>query len=731
MTLKPALTAFFCAFAAAAQAADGGKTGLTAKKLGSELQFMGDSLIYDRATGEFSATGRIEAVSGPVRFFSDSVSLTRTMPGSGATTYDLGDGCLTTCTNDAGHLHWKVSGHLRYDQGRAVKVDDVVPRFMDVPVGYLPYWYYPLNTDYGFRAMPGYRSRWGGYLLTGYVYNIFGEEIQGREHFSLGGSTYADYRTKNGFAAGQTVRWNLKRAGHGKLRLYHAWDRDWDRYRNGRADNHYNYANWGSKVEYRRYRVGIDHYAELTERDTLRVHASYLSDSYMLHDFFDDLERREGIPANEASLEHRETSFAGGVGASGPVNSFYGGAQRMPEGWIDVAPQPVLSLPVNYEGQARAGWLGRDPSKYLTDDPVFKYSPARWADYNAFRLDFANRLTAPFRIADVVSAVPRFSHRGVWYSDSGNPSDLQHASDNPVYRNTFDAGIVLSARGAADLNDKWRHVVEPYADFTWQHVDTHAHGGGCVFYFDNRDASYDWFDQFGFDGRYLPYSWYGVRPGLRNTFFRTQDDGSRRAVIDVDAYAAVQFNRAHRGGAGRAFSQDAPNLGGYSGRAVAPGVAGRWRIDGDSSLSFRTEYDCQKDKVAYADVVFRQRLCEKFSWHAGYSGRDHRLWDYSDTAISAWNRSRENIATAGFVHVPVDAFAWSPFVRYDLRRNELDEAGSWFEYRLDCIAFRVTAAHLSSFTRVDGSKRKDDFRVAFTVYLRAFGPSTALDLARY
>lgn len=720
-----------CALAIAARAGDTRlESAMNAKKLGGELKFASESLVFDRNSGEFSATGNVSAVAGPLRFFSDSVSLDSK---DSKKIYDLGDGYVTTCTNHTDCLHWKVRGHLRYIQDEAVSVDNVVPYFCDVPVGWFPFWFYPFNTNYGVRVMPGYRSRWGGYLLTGYVYNIFGEdEPNGPDHYSLGGSTYADYRTRNGFALGQTVRWNLNKLGYGKLSLYNAWDRDHDRYENHADDRHYNYANWGSKVEYRRYRVGIDHLARPTERDTVRVHASYLSDSYLLHDFFDEIERREAIPVNQAYWEHRMTSAALGVAVSGPVNEFYGGTRRLPEGWIDVAPYNLFGLPLNHEAQARAGWLNRDPAKYLSEDPVYKYGPGAWADYNAFRLDFANRITAPFKVLDVLSIVPRISHRGTWYSDSGDSANIYAASGNGAFRNTFEAGATVSARGYADYKGGWRHVVEPYADFSCQNVKTHARSsGGRLFYFDNRDRSYDWLDQFGFDGRYLPYSWAGVRPGLRNTLFRTAEDGTRRAVLDIDAYAAVQFTRSHAGADGRPRSPDSPNYGDYSRRQTVPGLRVRWLPDTDSSLSVRAEYDCQNEKAAYADITWRQSVSDSFSYYVNYSGRDYRLWDYADTALDGWNRSRENIVSLGFTHVPCDAFAWSPFIRYDCRRNEPDEIGSWFEYRLDCIAFRVTAAHQSSFTRIDGSKRRDDFRLAFSMYIRAFGPSTALDMARF
>ena len=85
----------------------------------------------------------------------------------------------------------------------------------------------------------------------------------------------------------------------------------------------------------------------------------------------------------------------------------------------------------------------------------------------------------------------------------------------------------------------------------------------------------------------------------------------------------------------------------------------------------------------------------------------------------------------GFTQELGDLFAYSPFIRWDARRNELDEVGSWFEFRTDCLAFRFTMSFEDTFKRVDGSKREADFRVGFFVYLRAFGPSTMVDFGRF
>lgn len=692
-----------------------------------ELRITSDYFAGARKTGEMLATGHVQAVSGKIRVFSDRVS--RSADGR----YDFGRAELTTCTNAYDDLHWKIAGRLEYREDRAIILRNAALYADDIPVLYFPYWYYPLNTDYGFRFMPGYSSKWGGYILSGYVYNIIGEKNPNGP--SLGGSTYLDYRTKNGVAVGQTVRLNMGDVlGRAKLRIYHAWDRNYDRYRNHYDDSRYEYQNWGSPVDYRRYRIALDHSADLTERDSLRLHGAYLSDSQFLYDFFDRDNRDETIPMNEAAYEHRENSFAAGAEVSGPLNKFYGGTSRLPEGWLAIEPQPVFDLPVNYESQTRAGWLNRQAAEY-TDAPwdsPFRYTPAKWASYQAARVDTNHRLTIPFKLWDTLAVVPRAGYRGTYYSDSGDTANFDSASGNGLYRSIFEAGFTASARATGWISDNWRHVFEPYVDYSYQTVNIEEQGrGGRLYYFDSLDRSYDWLDQFGFDGRGLPTDWHGIRPGVRNSFQRRDDKGLLHTVLDIDTYAAVPFNTTRYGADGRPTSDEDANYSVRGDREVVPGTMIRFHPDDDTTLGARAEYDCENSKAAYADILWNQRLAKSFSYYASYIGRDHRLWDYSDTPLTEWNREKANMIELGFTHDICDSLGWSPFVRYDLRRNELDEVGSWFEYRLDCLAFRLTTSYISSFTRIDGSKRESDVRVGFFIYLRAFGPSSAIDFGRF
>ncbi|MGN0853218.1 MAG: LPS assembly protein LptD [Kiritimatiellia bacterium] len=711
------------------------------------LKVTGTYVSASKLTGELLATGNVQATSSPYRFFSDRIERT---PGPAGIHTLGGKTTMSSCTNELDHLHWYLSarspfsciadGSFTYEEGRSVQIRNAWLYWHNLPVAWLPYWYYPLNTDYGWRFMPGYTSRWGGYFLSGYVYDIVNEGQEGKA--SLGGSTYADYRTKNGFGLGQTIRWGLKDFGKGKVSLYNAWDNDYDRYENHWDSGRHHYRNWGSEVDRRRYRVSLDHAADFTERDSFRTHVTYLSDSHFLNDF--DLRnlRNESIPANEMWYEHRELSWAGGASVSGPVNDFYGGTARLPEAWVNVMPQPIWDLPVNYESQTRAGYLNRDYAKYgNAESDMFRYKPyigynGRGADYQAFRADTYHRISIPFKFWDVLSFVPRASYRGTFWSDSGDEeAGYTKASGDAMYRNIAEFGFTLAARGSGIIDDNWRHVVEPYLDYSYQIVDLSSGSGKRYYMFDNYDRSVDWLDQFGFEGRGLPYNWHGIRPGLRNIFQRTDENGFLRSVLDADIYAAIPFEQVDYLKEGYlAGYPDDDEDGNYSTshrNQVVPGTRIRFHPSRQITFTTRAEYDCQNEKVAYADIHMVHRLADNFSYTVGYIGRDHRLWDYLPSEYDRYNYEYSNILSFGFRHQICDWLAWSPYLRYDCRYNEVDEVGAWFDYLTDCLGYRFQFEHETSYRRIDGSKHDCDNRIVFFIYLRALGTSSMLDLAKF
>ena len=61
----------------------------------------------------------------------------------------------------------------------------------------------------------------------------------------------------------------------------------------------------------------------------------------------------------------------------------------------------------------------------------------------------------------------------------------------------------------------------------------------------------------------------------------------------------------------------------------------------------------------------------------------------------------------------------------------MDEIGAWVDFMTDCLALRVQLEYENDYRRIDGSHHDDDVRVVLFIYLRAFGPNSMLDLARF
>ena len=702
------------------------------------VKITADIIGGDNVTRTFSASGHVNAVSKPFSLRGDSVS----RDAAGAFHFAAGTS-LTTCTNGPGCEHWNMTGEMNFHDRKYISGRNLVLRFWEVPVLWLPYWHYPLDTEYGLRMMPGYTSRWGAYLLTKYVYHVAGDRTGNEELPSLKASTRLDLRTENGVAVGQGLRWSMGEYGKGRFKAYYVWDEDYDHYsRNWNRADKWNYRNWGSEVERDRYIFELGHRWEPSERDIIRLKGSLMSDSHFYRDFlrsslFNIKSQWLGFNSNELAWEHIENFGGAGVSVSGPLNEFYGGTMRLPEAYFDIAPRPLWGLPVNYESESRAGYLRRDYARYGTEVNVFSYNPGAWANYGTFRMDTYHRLTAPFRIADVVSAVPRVAWRGTYWGEGGNAvfDGMQRAgrTDDDITRSIVEGGITFAARGTAWVNDRWRHMLEPYFDVLAQDASYHGEDGGeRTFVFDSVDMSRSWDEQFAGRARNLPHSYVGVTPGLRNVWSRLGPDGRLENVFELDVYAALQFNDGEwydQVVRGRRIARPGEPNYGQDDVTAAPGIRAKWTPGGGIMLGVRTEYDSENDDIALADMLFEHRLRRDFGYYAKVAWRNHRWWDYSlspyspDMEDDVLDDAHFGIAEVGFEHEISDAFVWSPFLSWDMQDGSLDEVGAWFDYRTDCLGFRFILSYSDEYRRIDGSTHDEDWSFGFFVYLRAFGPS--------
>lgn len=701
------------------------------------LNVLADLIQADPATKSLVASGNVSAVRVPFRLSSTACSRDR----DGV--YRFGDNTtFTTCTNAPGHFHWHVRGKFTYADGDYAEVSGAAAYFWGVPFLWMPWMYLPLDSEEGFQVMPGYLGRWGAYLMTKAQYHIAGAKVHEEGAWLLNGATRFDIRWEQGLALGQDFDWMLGDFGNGHFKAYYAWDHS-DRY-DDYWDNpgHYNYRNWGSEVPEQRYGFEFAHRWEITERDTVRAQAAVFSDSYFRRDFmrkslFMLKNQFLGYDTNEFAWEHNETWSGMGLSVSGPLNDFIGGTARLPEFHFDVMPLPVWSLPVNYESSTRIGFLRRTTAQLGSDKsgvtPFTRY-PGEWADYETFRLDTYHRFTAPFKVADVLSAVPRIAYRGTYWGHGGNtcPTGYERSRDaaDDVFRSILEGGMTFAARGTAGY-DGWRHTVEPYLDVLAQKAwYSGVAGGNRPYVFDASDASLDWSEQFASRGRNLPYTWYGVTPGVRNWFDVVDGSGDARRLFDFEIYCAVQLNDTEWMGSDRLHKLAKAGEPNYGRNAVTPvpGFKFSWHPDRDLSVSGFLEYDSECNAVALAGLQARQRFADRFSCYLSFYQSDYRRWDYASSPYDAetmekdaFNLVQYSFVQAGFGHELCDAVAWSPYIRWDCCEGELDSVGAWLDLRTDCMGFRFSVEYDNEYTRIDGSERDESWDFGFYIYLRAFG----------
>jgi lipopolysaccharide assembly outer membrane protein LptD (OstA) len=610
--------------------------------------------------------------------------------------YEGKDVTVTTCTNDLEHLHWCVTGDATLKDGEYVTLRNGVPYLFGVPFFYFPYMYRSLEIDYGVRVYPGYTSRWGGYVLFAYTLNLYRSQQPGGA--ILDATSHLEFRSKRGVGIGETLEWDLKRWGEGELSGFYFNDTDVNTDNNG--------PNWASNIPSDRYKFDLKHSVDLTPRDLLVLRGRYVSDSEVLDDYFDFVNRAESIPINLIGYEHREHALATGVTVSGPLNEFYGGVARLPEAWLDIMPTSVFNTGFNYESQTRAGFLSRQAAYYENVvDPRYAYYPGDWADYDTARVNTAHRLTYPIRLFDALSVVPRAGYQGTYYQDS--------ASGDSLYRHSGELGVETSMRFVSGWDNGWRHTVEPYLDYSWQPTYTSWNETGVpnAYYFDRIDRSFEWLDQFGSDGVWLPYNWHGVRPGLRNLFqTKSEKSGAPRTMLDVDLYAAVQMPSPNT-------SDENPNIDKNGVRML--GMKTLFSPIESFEMRAAGEWDTQQEKMAYVDLSAHYKLSQAFKVGSGYMARNHELYDYDDSLIPQWNRSEHSVLYTGFYHELTEAWAWSLFARYDADEGELEEVGGYLQYSLDCLVFQLRTSYRTPYTRIDGSEKDSDFRISFIMWLRA------------
>jgi len=378
---------------------------------------------------------------------------------------------MTTCDPDAAEYSVRASS-ATLENNETLRAKNVRFQFGPVPFFWFPY--VKANADYfaNFEFTPGYSSDMGAFLLTAYNYPI-NDVFKSHTHF--------DVREKRGIGVGEDISWKDPN-GHdyeGKIRLYYADDNNpWhdDNQRKIREDF----------ISNDRYWLHLSDRHNITDRDYLITTLNYVSDPWILEDFFDDEYQKNVQPENRITLSHRGDTYTAGVTLSARLNDFYDNVNRLPEVFLNFNRQQILNTPFYYEGENTLSSLEKVYGDYKEKD-----------SYDAIRFDTRHMIYWPTRQFGFLSVIPRGGYRGTYFSKTREESSITNvvaitddsgavtgttneieqivSEGASVWRSLPEVGLETSFKAFGDLHhgptgigddEDLRHIAEPYADYT-------------------------------------------------------------------------------------------------------------------------------------------------------------------------------------------------------------------------------------------------------------------------
>jgi len=270
----------------------------------------------------------------------------------------------------------------------------------ETPVFWFPYLFaYTNNT--GIELRPGYDSRWGYYLLTGYSFPI-------GEGGNFIGTVDADYRTELGFGIGfdSKFRFGQEDRSYGEFKSYYAYDINPDERVGGPGEPR-------EPGDHDRYRVTFQNRTFLTDDIYATFDINKLSDIDFLEDYFPNEFRVDPQPDNFVSLTKWDEFYTLTLLTRWQMNDFFQTTERLPELALDIKQHRIFDLPIYYDGENTVGYYRRA----FPDGSILP-------DYEATRFDTFHQISYPKTYFGWLSLIPKVGVRGTYYSRTGRTVDV-------------------------------------------------------------------------------------------------------------------------------------------------------------------------------------------------------------------------------------------------------------------------------------------------------------------
>ncbi len=354
-------------------------------------------------------------------------------------TYVLVDGLMTTDDYDQPGYSVRAKSVVIIP-GEYVECKDAVLYLGNTPVFWLPKFRRNLHKHPNhFVFTPGYRSKYGPYLLTTYEW-YWNERLDGAIHL--------DGRLKRGVGVGPDINYHLPRFGEGQFKYYYA--NDLEPGRDARRE----------PIDEDRQRVWFTHVGDLRTNLTLRSAVRYQTDSQIVRDFFETEHRQNAQPSTYVELNQLWSNWSLNLMAQPRVNDFQETVERLPDLKLTGLRQQVWGTPLFYESESSAGYYQRE----------FAYVDTN--RFAAFRGDTYHQLLLPWNFFGWLNVTPRAGGRFTYYGEATGPGATTGEERRGVFNTGVETSFKASRTWAGRQNeffeiDGLRHIIRPSINYAW------------------------------------------------------------------------------------------------------------------------------------------------------------------------------------------------------------------------------------------------------------------------
>jgi LPS-assembly protein len=343
------------------------------------------------------------------------------------------------------------AGSIKIVPGQYFEARNAVLYAGKIPVFYFPFYTQRLDGKGNrFDFVPGYRNRYGPYLLSSYNW-IWNDQLDG--------ALKVDYRQKRGVAGGADLNLHLGRWGESTFKYYHLHDLRPD------IDND------GYNIPADRKRFALTYDAAPITNLTVKSQVRYQSDERILHNFLESDYRQNPQPSTFVELNQHSANFALDLYAQPRINEFFENVERLPEARLTGFRQQVWNTPLYYDSETSAGYYRRRFA--VTNDIV------TGANYEAARADTYHQLTLPRTFFGWLNIAPRAGGRFTYYGEASGPG----ATTRELNRTVFNTGAEVTFKASQTWVDQTnrllaldglRHIFEPSVNYVYVPNPSHA-----------------------------------------------------------------------------------------------------------------------------------------------------------------------------------------------------------------------------------------------------------------